>query len=72
MCGVRDYGHIDHRLARLANLVMDVAPFVSLRSVSNVIRKKGKGKKNDVSAWLQPDLYESWSRRNEFSYSETS
>lgn len=25
MCGVRDYGYIDHRLARLADLMMDVA-----------------------------------------------
>lgn len=66
MCGVRDYGYIDHRLARLADLMMDVA---SLRvsavrpDIITTKRREGKYTRKPMSGvsrcnGIPPDLYE--------------
>lgn len=45
MCGVRDYGYIDHRLARLADLMMDVASLrVSAVRPDIITTKRREGK----------------------------
>lgn len=66
MCGVRDYGYIDHRLARLADLMMDVASLrVSAVWPDIIITERGEEKNTRERVrcvsrrnGTPPDLYE--------------